>query len=71
MEVLAGYLRYMRTTLIFLLSLANLTIQAQQQATVMSYNVLNFPTGNIAGREDTLRQLINYIEPDIFSFTIQ
>lgn len=66
MEVLAGYLRYMRTTLIFLLSLANLTIQAQQQATVMSYNVLNFPTGNIAGREDTLRQLINYIEPDIF-----
>jgi endonuclease/exonuclease/phosphatase family metal-dependent hydrolase len=43
-----------------------LTSNAQEQATVMSYNVLNFPTGNIAGREDTLRQLINYIEPDLF-----
>jgi len=43
-----------------------LTSNAQEQATVMSYNVLNFPTGNIEGREDTLRQLINYIEPDLF-----
>ena len=32
----------------------------------MSYNVLNFPTGNIAGREDTLRQIINQVEPDLF-----
>lgn len=39
---------------------------SQEQVTVMSYNVLNFPTGNIAGREDTLRQIINYVEPDIF-----
>ncbi|MCF8464652.1 MAG: T9SS type A sorting domain-containing protein [Flavobacteriales bacterium] len=39
---------------------------AQQQATIMSYNVLNFPTGNIAGREDTLRNLINHVQPDLF-----
>ena len=44
----------------------SLAANAQEQATVMCYNVLNFPTSNLAGREDTLRQLINYIEPDIF-----
>ena len=44
----------------------SLAANAQEQATVMCYNVLNFPTGNIEGREDTLRQLINYIEPDLF-----
>lgn len=32
----------------------------------MSYNILNYPTGNIAGREDTLKGLIDYVEPDIF-----
>ena len=38
----------------------------QQQATIMCYNVLNFPTGNIAGREDTLWKVINHVQPDIF-----
>lgn len=32
----------------------------------MSYNVLNFPTGNIEGREDTLKRIIDHIEPDLF-----
>ena len=59
-------LRSMRTILSFFLILTVLPTIAQQQATVMCYNVLNFPTGNIAGREDTLKQLINYVEPDIF-----
>lgn len=54
-----------KTVLLLFLSLYGLAVFAQQQATVMSYNVLNFPTGNIAGREDTLRQLINYVEPDL------
>jgi endonuclease/exonuclease/phosphatase family metal-dependent hydrolase len=44
----------------------SLAANAQEQATIMCYNVLNFPTSNLAGREDTLRQLVNYIEPDIF-----
>ncbi len=39
---------------------------AQQQATVMSYNLLNFPTGNLPGREDTLRHIINHVAPDLF-----
>jgi endonuclease/exonuclease/phosphatase family metal-dependent hydrolase len=39
---------------------------AQEQVTLMCYNVLNFPTGNIEGREDTLRHIINFVEPDLF-----
>lgn len=51
----------------FIVSLFALhSVLAQDQATVMCYNVLNYPTGNIAGREDTLRQIINYVEPDLF-----
>ena len=55
-----------KIVLFLFLSLNGFVVFAQQQATVMSYNVLNFPTGNIAGREDTLRKLINYVEPDLF-----
>lgn len=44
----------------------SLGLFAQEQATIMSYNVLNFPTGNLAGREDTLKQLINLVQPDLF-----
>jgi len=32
----------------------------------MSYNLLNFPTGNLEGREDTLRHIINHVKPDLF-----
>lgn len=56
----------MRLFLFLIIGLAAFGAKAQQQATVMSYNVLNYPTGNLAGREDTLRHLINYVEPDIF-----
>lgn len=44
----------------------SLSCFGQQEVTVMSYNVLNFPTGNIEGREDTLRNIINHAEPDLF-----
>ncbi|MGB0368580.1 MAG: T9SS type A sorting domain-containing protein [Flavobacteriales bacterium] len=37
-----------------------------QQITLMSYNVLNFPEGNIPGREDTLRTIIDVVQPDLF-----
>lgn len=49
-----------------LVLLVSSCLQAQEQVTVMSYNVLNFPTGNIEGREDTLRHIINHVEPDLF-----
>lgn len=52
--------------LVFLFSFLVHSSYAQEQATVMCYNVLNFPTGNIEGREDTLLQLINYVQPDLF-----
>lgn len=55
-----------RLVLLLFLLISGSVVSAQQQATVMSYNLLNFPTGNIAGREDTLRQLINFVEPDLF-----
>jgi endonuclease/exonuclease/phosphatase family metal-dependent hydrolase len=55
-----------KTILFLFLAFYDFAVFAQQQATVMSYNVLNFPTGNIAGREDTLRKLINYVAPDLF-----
>jgi len=56
----------MRILIPFLLLLAGITATAQQPVTVMSYNLLNFPTGNLAGREDTLRTIIDHVRPDIF-----
>jgi hypothetical protein len=31
----------------------------------MSYNILNFPDGNIAGRVDTLENIIEYYQPHL------
>ena len=58
----------MLKTLVSLLLYTSYSISCfgQQEVTVMSYNVLNFPTGNIEGREDTLRNIINHAEPDLF-----
>jgi len=56
----------MRIVHLFLLLLAGLSASAQQPVTVMCYNLLNFPTGNLAGREDTLRSIIDHVRPDIF-----
>lgn len=36
------------------------------QIRVMSYNLLNFPTGNYQGRVDTLRNIIDYYQPHLF-----
>jgi endonuclease/exonuclease/phosphatase family metal-dependent hydrolase len=56
----------MRILHLFLLLLAGISATAQQPVTVMCYNLLNFPTGNLAGREDTLRTIIDHVRPDIF-----
>ena len=56
----------LKGTISFLLVLMSLGLFAQEQAIIMSYNVLNFPTGNLAGREDTLKQLIDLVQPDLF-----
>ncbi len=44
---------------------ASLTFSAQTNIKLMCYNVLNYPTGNIAGRVDTLRNIIDYYRPDL------
>ncbi len=56
----------MRSMITILMLHFSLSALSQQQVTVMSYNLLNFPTGNLAGREDTLRIIIDHVRPDIF-----
>lgn len=38
---------------------------SQQEIRVMNYNVLNFPMGNIANRQDSLKTIIDYLQPDL------
>jgi exonuclease III len=47
-------------TLFFVLLFTNAQIK------VMSYNLLNFPTGNFIGRVDTLRPIIDFYKPQLF-----
>lgn len=44
--------------------LAAVGIHAQEFFTVMNYNVLNFPTGSMQNRQDTLKKIIDFVEPD-------
>ncbi len=44
--------------------LAAVGIHAQEFFTVMNYNVLNFPNGSIPNRQDTLKKIIDFVEPD-------
>lgn len=39
---------------------------AQSEIKVMSYNVLNYPQGEIPNREDTLALILDYVQPDLF-----
>ncbi|MFN0031817.1 MAG: endonuclease/exonuclease/phosphatase family protein [Flavobacteriales bacterium] len=39
--------------------------QSITQIKLMSHNMLNFPTGNIQGRVDTLQKIVNYVQPDL------
>ncbi len=40
-------------------------LSAQDTLSVMSYNLLNFPAAGAANREDTLRKIIQYNQPDV------
>ena len=57
----------MQKTLTFLvvLVLTTLTIKAQTPIKVMSYNVLNYPFGDIENRIDTLKIITDYVQPDL------
>lgn len=39
---------------------------AQTSIKVLSYNVLNYPQGEIPNREDTLALILDYVQPDLF-----
>lgn len=51
--------------LFLLIVVSSITMSAQTNIKLMCYNVLNYPTGNIAGRVDTLRNIIDYYRPDL------
>ncbi len=40
-------------------------IWAQSTVKVMSYNTLNFPFGSMPDRPDTLKKILDYVQPDI------
>ncbi len=46
----------------------NLNIKAQDTLTVMAFNILNYPGSN-ATKADTLKPIIQYVQPDIFMIT--
>lgn len=45
--------------------LAAVGIHAQEFFTVMNYNVLNFPNGSMQNRQDTLKKILDFAEPDL------
>ncbi len=48
------------------LVVAQLNSLAQNEIKVMSYNILNYPQGDIPNREDTLALILDYVQPDLF-----
>lgn len=57
-----------KNSIIFLILSVTLVvtgIRAQENFTVMCYNVLNFPNGQPLNRQDTLKKVLNHVQPDI------
>lgn len=55
----------LRVVAISLLACLTQQIAAQTSIKVMSYNTLNFPLGLIPNRQDSLRKIIDYVQPDL------
>lgn len=55
----------MKWTLTFVASLICAFVFAQTEINITSYNVLNFPTGSMLNRQDTLKKILNYTQPDL------
>jgi exonuclease III len=58
-------LHYAKELLFFLATIVACSSFGQTTIKLMCYNVLNYPTGNIAGRVDTLSNIIDYYKPDL------
>ncbi|OFY89385.1 MAG: hypothetical protein A3K10_16845 [Bacteroidetes bacterium RIFCSPLOWO2_12_FULL_31_6] len=54
--------------LTFSFELLTFNCSAQDTLTVLSYNILNYPTSNPT-KADTLKPIIKYLQPDIFMIT--
>ncbi|MFM9984501.1 MAG: endonuclease/exonuclease/phosphatase family protein [Flavobacteriales bacterium] len=53
----------MKKVLLIAMMCAPLLLMSQVR--VMSYNMLNFPTGNLQGRVDTLQKIVDYYRPHL------
>ena len=51
--------------LAFCLVVSSTASIAQTAVKVMSYNTLNFPFGTMPNRQDTLKKVLNYVQPDL------
>lgn len=64
------YFRGMKRTwisgLIVLFALLQSSALAQTSIKILSYNILNYPQGEIPNREDTLALILDYVQPDLF-----
>ena len=61
-------MRFLKKTLVILFAFMSVTVKSQDTITVMSYNILNYPVSNPT-KADTLKSIIQYIQPDIFMIT--
>lgn len=61
-----GMKRIWISGLIVLFALLQPSAFAQTSIKVLSYNILNYPQGEIPNREDTLALILDYVQPDLF-----
>ncbi len=59
------YLREMKRIVFLILLCFSLNLYCTAQIRLMSYNMLNFPTGNLQGRVDTLENIVSYTRPHL------
>ncbi len=55
----------MKLFLTFATALMCTLVFGQTEINVTCYNVLNFPTGSMLNRQDTLKKILNYTQPDL------
>jgi hypothetical protein len=58
----------MKNALLILFILPVTLVKSQDTLTILSYNILNYPISN-STKADTLKPIIQYIQPDIFMIT--
>ncbi|MFT4683245.1 MAG: endonuclease/exonuclease/phosphatase family metal-dependent hydrolase [Flavobacteriales bacterium] len=55
----------MKLFLTFATALMCTLVFGQTEINITCYNVLNFPTGSMLNRQDTLKKILNYTQPDL------